>query len=210
MLRQPLGSSLCYLEITFENINDALDDLIDGIAANYEFNRMPNAQDVKYRCKIDMISILHKFDPTKNKKAFSYFTVCVKNWFFGEYKRLKKKKSKESSHSVDVYLPYIESAMSEEDSYHSYRESAEFVHYFLKRFKELDLDKYSEKEKKVHAAIVYLVENEESIEIIKKSAMRKYISEITGIKRSRIYSLLRKFTDVFKDILYDWENLDVI
>ena len=70
------------------------------------------------------------------------------------------------------------------------------------------IEDLSDDHKKVYDAIIYLVENESYVEIVKKSAMRKYLSEITGIERKKIYQLLKPFQELFERVGQDWKNRD--
>ena len=49
-------------------------------------------------CKIWLITILDKYDTQKNSKAFSYFSVIVKNWFIQK----TKKKAKAAQYEVPL------------------------------------------------------------------------------------------------------------
>ena len=65
--------------------------MVDKIVYTYKFNNLPNVDCLKEECKIWLVTILDKFDPTKGHKAFSYFSVITKNWFIQKTKKNKTK-----------------------------------------------------------------------------------------------------------------------
>ena len=75
-------------------IHPALDEMVDKIVYTYKFNTLPNISDLQQDCKVFLVTILHKYNPDKNSKAFSYFSVIAKNWFIAQVKKNAKKNKK--------------------------------------------------------------------------------------------------------------------
>ena len=72
-------------------IQPALDQMVDKIILTYKFNRLPNIDSLRDDCKVWLTTVLHKYDPDKGSKAFSYFSVITKNWFIHQTKINSKK-----------------------------------------------------------------------------------------------------------------------
>ena len=62
-------------------IQPAFDQMVDKIVFTYKFTNLPNCDSLRDECKIWLMTILDKYDPSKGSKAFSYFSVITKNWF---------------------------------------------------------------------------------------------------------------------------------
>ena len=71
-------------------IGPVFDEMVDKIVYTYKFTTLPNIDCLKEECKIWLTTILDKFDPEKNSKAFSYFSVITKNWFIHKVKKNSK------------------------------------------------------------------------------------------------------------------------
>ena len=72
-------------------IEPAFNELVDKIVYTYKFNTLPNIDYLKDDCKLWLITILDKYDPNRNSKAFSYFSVITKNWFIHKVKQNSKR-----------------------------------------------------------------------------------------------------------------------
>ena len=68
-------------------IQPAFDEMVDKICYTYRFTSLPNSGYLRDDCKLWLITILEKYDPTKGHKAFSYFSVVTKNWFIQQAKK---------------------------------------------------------------------------------------------------------------------------
>lgn len=192
-------------KIYTEIIDPCLDELIDKLVATYKFQHIPNINDLKHECKLYIIEILHKFDPSKNKKAFSYFTVCVRNWFYGAHDKNKKRKERfrfiddESCHKTVHQMQSF-------DAYHAKRDSKEFVEFFRERFQQHEKLNMTENETKVYEAILKLLDNETIVEVVKKQALKIYISEMTFLTSREVDQHIKTFGVAFNTIMKDWIN----
>lgn len=71
-------------------IGPAFEEMVNKIVYSFKFTNLPNIESLMDDCKIWLITILDKYDTQKNSKAFSYFSVIVKNWFIQKQKRKQK------------------------------------------------------------------------------------------------------------------------
>jgi hypothetical protein len=79
-----------------EHIRPAMLKLIESQMYLYGFYKIDDPDMLKNECLATLYETLPKFDPSKGKKAFSYFNVVVKNWFIWKI-RDKNKKLKQQS-----------------------------------------------------------------------------------------------------------------
>ena len=62
-----------HLYVTY--IQPALGEMVDKIVFTYKFTNLPNIDYLRDECKIWLMTILDKYNPSKSSKAFSYFSA---------------------------------------------------------------------------------------------------------------------------------------
>ena len=72
-------------------IQPAFNEMVDKIVFTFKFTTLPNIGELKDECKLWLVTILDKYDPNKGSKAFSYFSVITRNWFFHKVKKHRKR-----------------------------------------------------------------------------------------------------------------------
>ena len=80
-------------ELYVNFIQPAFNEMVDKIVFTYKFTNLPNIEYLRDECKIWLMTILDKYDPSKGSKAFSYFSVITKNWFIHKVKKQQKQTS---------------------------------------------------------------------------------------------------------------------
>lgn len=190
------------LYVTF--IEPVFDQMINKIVFTYKFNLLPNIEDLKMECKGWLTTVLNKFDPSKGSKAFSYFSVIIKNWFIHKVKRNTEKIKKES---------YFEDLKKESEEpelliYNDYDEKLNNEQYYNTLYAELidwcDDDSIKQNEKKVLQAVMILLENPDNIDIFNKKAIYLYIREITGLNTKQVASNLTSLKGRYKKFKTNW------
>ena len=106
-------------------IQPAFNEMVDKIVFTYKFTNLPNCESLRDECKIWLMTILDKYDPSKGSKAFSYFSVITKNWFIHKVKRQQKRNLREIDYE-NISKNYEEEFLSTNDSYLTNREHDEF------------------------------------------------------------------------------------
>lgn len=186
-----------------ELIGPAFNELVDKIVFTYKFNNLPNIEILKQECKVDLTTILGKFDPNKGSKAFSYFSVITKNWFIHKIKKNAKQKERE------VYLEDVSKeddfiTLSEESPYHEDREYQEFWSNLRNEIDGWEKMEMKENEKKVLQAVKILFDNAEDIPIFNKKAVYLYLREITGLNTKQIVNNLNKLRKKYRVFKNKW------
>ena len=192
-------------ELYIKYIGPALNEMVDKIVFTYKFTNLPNCDALRDECKIWLMTILDKYDPSKGSKAFSYFSVITKNWFIHKVKRQQKRNRREIDFET---LPkrFEEEFLSTDDSYLTYREEEEFWSHFYKELQSWDESQMKDNDLRVYKAITILFESKEDIDIFNKKAIYLYLREITGLNTKQIVNSLKKFRKKYSTFRQEWEN----
>jgi len=186
-------------------IEPALSEMVDKIVFTYKFTNLPNIDYLRDECKIWLVTILDKFDPSKGSAAFSYFSVITKNWFIHKVKRQQKRNYREIDYD-NLSKVHEEQFLSTNESYLTHREEDEFWKSFYGELKSWDVSQMKENDLKVYQAINILFESKDDIEIFNKKAIYLYLREITGLNTKQIVNSLKKFRKKYGTFRSDWEN----
>ena len=179
--------------------------MVDKIVYTYKFTTLPNIDVLKEDCKIWLTTILDKFDPQKNSKAFSYFSVITKNWFIHKVKKTSKDIKREAQID-EVAGEVVQKHLSTVNPYESDRDKFEFWQHLFAEIDSWDKLKLKENEKKVLQAIKILFESIDEIEIFNKKAIYLYIREITGLNTKQIVNNLNKIRTKYRQFKKNWDE----
>lgn len=188
-------------------IQPAFHKMVEKIVLTYKFNSLPNINYLKQDCKVWLVMILEKYDPSKGYKAFSYFSVVTKNWFIQQVKKNKEKNKRE--------IPYdslLETNMSSSfervtlNEYETVREEEEFWSSLAKHMEEWDDTLLKENEKKVLKAVKVLFESSSDIEIFNKKAVYLYLRELTGLNTKQVVNNLKKLRQRYRAFKKKWDE----
>ena len=186
-------------------IGPAFNEMVDKIVFTYKFTNLPNIDSLRDECKIWLMTILDKYDPSKWSKAFSYFSVITKNWFIHKVKK-QQRKNKTEVNFDNLAKNYEEQYLSTNESYVTEREENEFWNHFYKELKSWDASQMKENDLKVYQAIVVLFDSKEDIQIFNKKAIYLYLREITGLNTKQIVNSLKKFKKKYYFFTQNWNN----
>ena len=186
-------------------IQPAFNEMVDKIVFTYKFTNLPNIDYLRDECKIWLMTILSKYDPSKGSKAFSYFSVITKNWFIHKVKKQQKRRKREVDYD-NISKRYEEEYLSTNESYVTTREEDEFWTLFYQELKSWDSSQMKENDLKVYKAITVLFESKEDIEIFNKKAIYLYLREITGLNTKQIVNSLKKFRKKYASFKQGWEG----
>jgi len=192
-------------QLYVEYIGPAFNEMVDKIVFTYKFTNLPNCDSLREECKIWLMTILEKYDPSKGSKAFSYFSVITKNWFIHKVKK-QQKQNKREVHFENVSKTHEEEFLSTTESYITEREEDEFWKMFYEEIQSWDESQMKDNDLKVYKAINILFESKEEIDIFNKKAIYLYLREITGLNTKQIVNSLKKFRKRYSTFKNDWEN----
>ena len=186
-------------------IGPAFDEMVDKIVYTYKFNNLPNIDYLKDDCKLWLITILDKYDTTRNSKAFSYFSVITKNWFIHKVKQNSKKLKRDLQYEDLNDETEIEQFITE-NTYESNREQQEFWQHLFGEMDKWEKLKLKETERKVLQAIKILFNSTDDIEIFNKKAIYLYMREITGLNTKQIVNNLNRIRKRYRMFKVEWEK----
>ena len=148
-------------------IQPAFNEMVDKIVFTYKFTNLPNCDSLRDECKIWLMTILDKYDPSKGSKAFSYFSVITKNWFIHKVKQNSKKLKRDLQYENLNNETELEEFIVE-NTYEQDREKKEFWEHLFSEMDKWEKMKLRESEKKVLDAIKILFNSTQDIEIFNK------------------------------------------
>ena len=195
-------------QLYIEYIQPAFNEMVDKIVFTYKFTNLPNIDSLREECKIWLMTILDKYDPSKGSKAFSYFSVITKNWFIHKVKCQQKRNKREIDYD-NISKAYEEEYLSTNESYLTTRVEEEFWKSFYEELQSWDTTNMKENDLKVYQAINILFDSKEDIDIFNKKAIYLYLREITGLNTKQIVNSLKKFRKKYDSFKGEWENGEV-
>tara|TARA_Y100001938_G_scaffold149667_1_gene237355 strand:+ start:651 stop:1346 length:696 start_codon:yes stop_codon:yes gene_type:complete len=171
--------------------------LTENIINTFKFSYFDDVfQDVQNECISFIILNMHKYDHTKGSKAFSYFSVVIKNYLIlnnnANYKKLKSHKNIDNAKSV----AFIQ---KDEDANIFLEETIE---YFENKIPQLF---GKQKDRIIAYAIVDLMKIRDSIEDFNKKALYILLREMTNVetaKITKVLNIMRKHMKVLRNDFY--------
>ena len=192
-------------ELYSQYIGPAFDEMVDKIVFSFKFTTLPNIDHLREECKVWLITILDKFDPTKGRKAFSYFSVVTKNWFIAQTKKRARRRKTEvelSQMSKEVELQYV----SDNNPYEKDREALEFIMVLRQEIDSWQHIEMKPNEKKVLYAVQMLLDEADNIEIFNKKAIYLYMREITGLNTKQVVNGLSGMRAKYRIFREEWDK----
>lgn len=178
-----------------EEIMPAITALVDNLVWTYKFKcPRESIESMKTDCVTFLFESLHKWDPTRGAKAFSYYNITAKRWLISQsQKYIKVDRRHVGTDDKDVLSPLDKVAIEQHSVMESpddviRREDLQFIIDSL--MKELNQAARNENEINVAAGIKYMFENIDRLDIINKRSVLVYLREITGLKQPQLSSAL--------------------
>ena len=190
-------------------IGPAFQEMVNKIVYSFKFTNLPNIEYLMDECKIWLITILDKYDTQKNSKAFSYFSVIVKNWF------IQKTKKKANALQYEVPLDEVTNEhdfeRKEEDDIdpEDIMTSNQFILYL--RAEMVDWEEIAERtnDERVVKAIQILMDSARDIEIFNKKAIYLYLREITGLNTKQVVASLKRLKPHYDSFKKSWDDGEI-
>jgi hypothetical protein len=170
----------------------------------FYYTEVDNIEDLQHEVITFLLSKIHKFDPSRGAKAYSYFGTIVKRWLI-LYNETNYKKRVKSTPIATI----------EEDGNHSYtiEENNNMAVSKLSQNDKLSLfiDLYveyctsniynlfpKEMDAKIADAILELFRKRENLDVFNKKALYIYIREMIDVKTPKITKIADKLYDTYK------------
>ena len=190
-------------------IGPAFDEMVNKIVYSFKFTNLPNIEYLMDECKIWLITILDKYDTQKNSKAFSYFSVIVKNWFIQKTK--KKAKAIQYEVPLDEITNETEMERSPEDDIHPEESMSTNQFMIYLRAEMVDWEYLAERtnDERVVKAIQILMDSAQDIDIFNKKAIYLYLREITGLNTKQVVASLKRLKPHYDLFKKSWDDGEI-
>ena len=171
--------------------------LTENIINTFKFSYFDDSfQDVQNECISFIVLNMHKYDHTKGSKAFSYFSVVIKNYLIlnnnANYKKLKTHASIDNAKGVHQKIVNEDTNIFIEETIDYFENK--IPHIFSKH-----------KDRVIGYAIVDLMKIRESIEDFNKKALYILLREMTNVdtaKITKVLNIMRKHMKVLHNNFY--------
>jgi hypothetical protein len=182
-------------EIYEKEIFPVFTELVDNLIKVYKFkSSFSTAQELQIDCVVFLFESLHKWNPDRGTKAFSYFNVVAKNWLIANTRKHNKKSSIHIS--IDDYenLSTKQKNQIEENSIvlspDTVYDNKQIRSEIIKLLKDIKCKLKKENELRCLFAIETLFNSIDDLELLNKRAIHIYLSEISGLDRKTVSKVL--------------------
>ena len=196
------------MEIYKKEILPAFEKLSENLIYVYGFKSpYASADELKNDCIAFLFETIHKWDPARGTKAFSYFNVVAKNWLIINTRKHLKRRNRHVS---------IDDPMGMSNSQKEQFEKYDYVpppdEEMIKRqqkveilnlIQDMKVKLTNENEIRCLCAVETLFSSIEELELLNKRAVLVYIREISGLDKkhmSKAMSVIRRhYRSMVKD-----------
>jgi len=188
------------------HIFPAFDDLVQSLVSVYGFKSTnEDINHLKSDCITFLFETIHKWNPDKGTKAFSYFNVVAKNWLTIQSRRLLKIQrrnayiddpdglsSKEKNELFD--REYVDSDVMLQKQNETFSKIIEMINYVESQLKD-------ENDIKCCFAIKKVFNSIEELEFFNKRAVFVYLREISGLNSAELSSSLSSIRKIYRKVV---------
>lgn len=198
-----------------DDIAKAFDQLAESLIYVYRFNSpYETVQSMKVDCVAFLYETIHKWDPARGTKAFSYFNVVAKNWLIIRCRNAKKNYHRHVSMSEMSHL-----SAADKHTIANYQvipgpdevlEKANFKNEIFKVIEELEGRVKKQNEVLCVSAIKTVFNNVDNLDFLNKRAIYVYIREISGLNSKQLSVAMSKIRKHYKQIVHDDRLIDLL
>lgn len=188
----------------------AFDKLVENLIFIHGFQGLHDTyDDLKNDCVTFLYEAIHKFDPTRGSKPFSYFNVVAKNWLIIRSKqraaKLRRsvsiddretlgKRDQEAIEGYQVLPPQDEQL-----------EVVEFVVRIHGMLDEVQRRVSNDNERACIDAIIHIFENIDKVDLLNKRAVFLYIRNISGLSAKQLTQAVSSLKRHYRELRNDDE-----
>ena len=188
-------------------IKQPMEKLVENIIHTFKFYYTDNVplDQVQHEVVSFLVERLHKFDPSKGSKAFSYFGMIAKNYCIlknkKNYKKLVENKRIDLDGSIDI----------EQEDRGDQPDLEQFFKQYLAYWdNNVCLYYKKEKDQRLAEAFLDLFRKRERIDIFNKKALYIYIREMTNANTQQITKIVKEMKSRWKQMYSDYLELGYI
>ena len=201
-------------EIYTKNICKAFDKLAENLIFVYGFlGPQDNYLCLKSDCVSFLFETIHKWNPERGTKAFSYFNVVAKNWLIINCRQHKKQRNR----YVSIDDPYGMSASQKAQfETHSVMSTpADIIikrqqkNQILKLLDEMRVKLTNENELICLQAIETLFKSLNDLDLLNKRAVLIYIREISGLDKKQMSKAMSVIRRHYRKMIASGDNYHI-
>jgi|TARA_R110002060_G_scaffold68228_5_gene76938 hypothetical protein len=197
------------------DIMPAFEQLSESLIFVYGFNSpYESVTSMKGDCVAFLYETIHKWDPARGTKAFSYFNVVAKNWLIIRCRNAKKNDQRHVSMSDFSVLNSRDKAKISESkvapSPQDILEKAELRDRIMDVINEIDGRVKKPNEVLCAKAIRTVFENIDNLDFLNKRAIYVYVREISGLTSKQLSVSMSKIRKHYKEIVHDDRIVDLL
>jgi len=188
-----------------EHLRQPFEKLVENIIHTFKFYHFDvPTETVKHEVISFMITRLDKYKQGKGK-AFSYFSVVVKNWLIC-HNNANYKKMKTHTDVIDLKHKDVKKVVYEEKSVES-EEGKQFFNSVISYWQD-NIEKVFKKKRDIDIAysILDLMARVDAIEIFNKKALYILLREISGAQTQHITKVLNVMRNHYKSLNQQWQH----
>lgn len=196
-------------------IRQALEKLSENLIYVYGFHKQhDNVEVLKQDCVINLYETLHKFDPSKGHRAFSYFNVVAKHWLIIH----SRKKNKRQYRMVSIDDPdneiNVDALFHRNGQYvappSSKIEQEEKVEEIRQMFNEIRKRVRNEREQLCVDAIIEIFNRVDELDFLNKRAIFVYVRDMTGLNSKQLSVCMSSIRNIYRQIHGPGKEFDIL
>lgn len=202
-------------EIYKKDIAPAFEQLAESLIYVYGFKSpYETVTSMKVDCVAFLYETIHKWDPARGTKAFSYFNVVAKNWLIIRCRNAKKQFHRHVSMSEMAHLN-----AADKHKIANYQvvpgpdeilEKRNMKNEMFKVIDELETRVKKPNEVLCVEAIRTVFDNVENLDFLNKRAIYVYIREISGLNSKQLSVAMSRIRKHYKAIVHDEKIIDLL
>lgn len=201
-------------EIYKKDIMPAFEQLAESLIFVYGFSSAyDSAAEMKTDCVSFLYETIHKWDPSRGTKAFSYFNVVAKNWLIIKCRNASKDNRRHVSLSDMTILSYKDQTKIAESkvapSPQDELEALELRPAIFEVLDEIDSRIKKDNEKICASAIRTVFENVDNLDFLNKRAIYVYVREISGLTSKQLSVAMSRIRKHYREIVHDSRIVDL-
>lgn len=186
-----------------KHIHPAFINLVNSLVAVYNFKSSnEEIEHLKSDCIVFLFENLHKWNPEKGTKAFSYFNVVAKNWLTIQSRRLLKHAKRSAYIDDDEGLTHQEKTEIFDRAYEDASDEEEMSRLRFEKLFELIsfIEDHLKDDKDIRCcmAIKKLYSSIDDIEFFNKRAIFVYLREISGLNSTELSMSLSSIRKIYR------------
>lgn len=197
-----------------KHIFPAFSDLVHSLVSVYGFKSSnEDITHLKSDCITHLYEALHKWNPDKKSKAFSYFNVVAKHWLTIQSRRLLKNQRRSAyiddpyglSHTEKSELfdrEYVDPDILAIEGKERFEKLIEMIDYITDHLKD-------ENDIKCCFAIKKVFNSIDELEYFNKRAVFVYLREISGLNSTELSSSLSSIRKIYRKVAGPDKHFDI-